>query len=164
MPATPDLCTHGYPQSAVDQRLRRAPRPRGLWHALALDPAVPCQLLIDSGLPGRGGAAFLAGINWLAVLQGKANQRYVAYGADEGDSGSFSERFLPSSGQAHFLKQNLRPNSIIPVNELSKCPAATECPIAGVTIGIKYKIGSRSAIAKPYRIAMLAAMPKVRVT
>jgi NADH:ubiquinone oxidoreductase subunit F (NADH-binding) len=55
-------------------------------------------LLIESGLPGCGGAAFPEGINCLTVLQGKANQRYVVYGADEGDSGTFSDRFLPSSG------------------------------------------------------------------
>lgn len=110
-------------------------------------------------LRAHGGAAFPASINWPTVLQGEVNQRYVVHGAHWGDSGKFYEELLPFSGEARFRKQNLRPNSIVPVNELSKCLAPTECPIAGVTIGIKYRIGSRSAIAGPYRIAMLAQMP-----
>jgi len=64
----------------------------GLRHALALDPAAACQLLIDSGLRGRGGAAFPTGIKWRTVLQAKANQKYVVCNADEGDSGTFSDR------------------------------------------------------------------------
>ena len=64
----------------------------GLHHALALDPAVACQLLIDSGLRGRGGAAFPAGIKWRTVLQAQSDQKYIVCNADEGDSGTFSDR------------------------------------------------------------------------
>ncbi|MEJ2767761.1 formate dehydrogenase beta subunit [Mycetohabitans sp. B46] len=65
---------------------------QGLRHALQMAPAAACQLLIDAGLRGRGGAAFPAGIKWRTVLQAQADQKYVVCNADEGDSGTFSDR------------------------------------------------------------------------
>jgi formate dehydrogenase iron-sulfur subunit len=64
----------------------------GLRRALTLEPAAACQSVIDSGLRGRGGAAFPAGIKWRTVLQAQADQKYVVCNADEGDSGTFSDR------------------------------------------------------------------------
>ncbi|KAG0188457.1 hypothetical protein DFQ28_004797 [Apophysomyces sp. BC1034] len=65
---------------------------QGLRRALRMAPAAVCQSLIDSGLRGRGGAAFPAGIKWRTVLQAQADQKYVVCNADEGDSGTFSDR------------------------------------------------------------------------
>jgi formate dehydrogenase iron-sulfur subunit len=42
--------------------------------------------VMDSGLRGRGGAAFPTGIKWKTVLDTPAPQKYVACNADEGDS------------------------------------------------------------------------------
>jgi formate dehydrogenase iron-sulfur subunit len=47
-----------------------------------------------SGLRGRGGAAFPAGIKWKTVLGTPAVQKYVVCNADEGDSGTFSDRMI----------------------------------------------------------------------
>jgi formate dehydrogenase iron-sulfur subunit len=63
----------------------------GLRACLAMERAAACELL-ESGLRGRGGAAFPAGIKWRTVLQAPAQQKYVVCNADEGDSGSFSDR------------------------------------------------------------------------
>jgi formate dehydrogenase iron-sulfur subunit len=52
------------------------------------------QAVMDSGLRGRGGAAFPTGIKWKTVLDTAAPQKYVACNADEGDSGTFSDRML----------------------------------------------------------------------
>jgi formate dehydrogenase iron-sulfur subunit len=49
------------------------------------------QQVLHSGLRGRGGAAFPAGIKWKTVL-GAAPQKYIVCNADEGDSGTFSDR------------------------------------------------------------------------
>ena len=49
-------------------------------------------MLIDSGLRGRGGAAFPAGIKWKTVAGAQAAQKYIVCNADEGDSGTFSDR------------------------------------------------------------------------
>ncbi|MDF9756077.1 formate dehydrogenase beta subunit [Pseudomonas hunanensis] len=50
--------------------------------------------VLDSGLRGRGGAAFPAGIKWRTVRQAPAAQKYVVCNADEGDSGTFADRML----------------------------------------------------------------------
>src|SRR4029450_4413239 len=59
---------------------------------------LPPQQIVDeikrSGLRGRGGAAFPAGIKWQTTLDAPAPQKYVVCNADEGDSGPFADRFL----------------------------------------------------------------------
>jgi formate dehydrogenase iron-sulfur subunit len=67
---------------------------RGLKAALALEPAAIVAAVTDSGLRGRGGAAFPAGIKWKTVLGTNAAQKYIVCNADEGDSGTFSDRML----------------------------------------------------------------------
>ena len=47
-----------------------------------------------SGLRGRGGAGFPAGIKWRTVADAAGEQKYIACNADEGDSGTFSDRML----------------------------------------------------------------------
>ena len=64
----------------------------GLRRALALQPTEVVQQVLDSGLRGRGGAAFPAGIKWKTVAAVQAQQKYVVCNADEGDSGTFSDR------------------------------------------------------------------------
>ncbi len=67
---------------------------KGLENALAMTPADAVQALIDSGLRGRGGAAFPTGIKWRTVLGENAPVKYVVCNADEGDSGTFSDRMV----------------------------------------------------------------------
>ena len=64
----------------------------GLRKALQLAPAEVVQQVLDSGLRGRGGAAFPAGIKWKTVAAAQATQKYVVCNADEGDSGTYSDR------------------------------------------------------------------------
>ena len=58
----------------------------GLKKAIALAPAAVVAEVLESGLRGRGGAGFPAGIKWKTVLEAQADQKYVACNADEGDS------------------------------------------------------------------------------
>ncbi len=67
---------------------------RGLKAALALPPAQIVERVTTSGLRGRGGAAFPAGIKWKTVLGAPGGQKYVVCNADEGDSGTFSDRMV----------------------------------------------------------------------
>jgi formate dehydrogenase iron-sulfur subunit len=79
---------------------------RGLDNALAMAPADIVRAVTDSGLRGRGGAAFPTGIKWKTVLDatvssesgipnpGSRLSKYVVCNADEGDSGTFSDRML----------------------------------------------------------------------
>ncbi|WOH37400.1 NADH-ubiquinone oxidoreductase-F iron-sulfur binding region domain-containing protein [Thalassotalea fonticola] len=48
----------------------------------------------ESGLRGRGGAAFPTGIKWQTVLDEPEQQKYIVCNADEGDSGTFADRML----------------------------------------------------------------------
>ncbi|HEY4340026.1 MAG TPA: NADH-ubiquinone oxidoreductase-F iron-sulfur binding region domain-containing protein [Steroidobacteraceae bacterium] len=67
---------------------------RGLKAALDMEPAAIVAAVTASGLRGRGGAAFPAGIKWKTVLGVNAPQKYIVCNADEGDSGTFSDRML----------------------------------------------------------------------
>jgi formate dehydrogenase iron-sulfur subunit len=67
---------------------------KGLERALTMSPADIVKEVTDSGLRGRGGAAFPTGIKWKTVLDAPAAQKYVTCNADEGDSGTFADRML----------------------------------------------------------------------
>jgi formate dehydrogenase iron-sulfur subunit len=66
----------------------------GLAKAALMDGADVVAAVLDSGLRGRGGAAFSAGIKWRTVRDAPAGQKYVVCNADEGDSGTFADRML----------------------------------------------------------------------
>jgi formate dehydrogenase iron-sulfur subunit len=66
----------------------------GLRRALSLPPSDVIAEVTDSGLRGRGGAAFPSGIKLRTVLDTPADRKYVVCNADEGDSGSFADRML----------------------------------------------------------------------
>ena len=62
--------------------------------AFAEGPESVLQTVADSGLRGRGGAGFPTGIKWRTVANAEGDQKYIACNADEGDSGTFSDRLL----------------------------------------------------------------------
>ena len=66
----------------------------GLRKAIAQSGAEIVAEVTASGLRGRGGAGFPAGIKWKTVLDAQADQKYVCCNADEGDSGTFADRIL----------------------------------------------------------------------
>ena len=66
----------------------------GLKAALAAKPAEIVETVFASGLRGRGGAAFPTGIKWRTVAGVEAKQKYIVCNADEGDSGTFSDRMV----------------------------------------------------------------------
>jgi formate dehydrogenase iron-sulfur subunit len=66
----------------------------GLRRALELGSEAVITAVTDSGLRGRGGAGFPAGIKWRTALDAAADQKYVCCNADEGDSGTFADRML----------------------------------------------------------------------
>ncbi len=66
----------------------------GLRTAIALGPSKTVEEVLASGLRGRGGAGFPAGIKWRTVLETESAQKYVCCNADEGDSGTFADRML----------------------------------------------------------------------
>ncbi len=69
----------------------------GLENALKLSQKTIVEEVTTSGLRGRGGAAFPTGIKWNTVLEAVGDQKYICCNADEGDSGTFSDRILMES-------------------------------------------------------------------
>ena len=67
---------------------------QGLKNALNMQGDDIIDTVTQSGLRGRGGAAFPTGIKWKTVQQAAAEQKYIVANADEGDSGTFSDRIL----------------------------------------------------------------------
>ena len=66
----------------------------GLHRALAIAPEEIISEVADSGLRGRGGAGFPAGIKWRTVAATVSDEKFVCVNADEGDSGTFADRML----------------------------------------------------------------------
>ncbi len=67
---------------------------KALEKALAEGPEAVLDAVTASGLRGRGGAGFPTGIKWRTVAETDSAQKYIACNADEGDSGTFSDRLL----------------------------------------------------------------------
>jgi formate dehydrogenase iron-sulfur subunit len=71
----------------------------GLRAALAMTPEEVVEQVSASGLRGRGGAGFPAGIKWNTVRQAPVDAaggevKFICCNADEGDSGTFADRML----------------------------------------------------------------------
>ncbi|MET1068361.1 MAG: NADH-ubiquinone oxidoreductase-F iron-sulfur binding region domain-containing protein [Pseudomonas prosekii] len=89
----------------------------GLKRAVAIGGELTATEVFDSGLRGRGGAAFPAGIKWRTVRATEAAQKYIVCNADEGDSGTFADRML-MEGDPFLLIEGMA--------------------IAGITVGATY--------------------------
>ena len=66
----------------------------GLAKAHEIGAAATIEVVLASGLRGRGGAGFPAGIKWKTVAGAVADQKYIVCNADEGDSGTFADRMV----------------------------------------------------------------------
>ncbi len=63
----------------------------GLKKALSLTPAEVIGIVKDSGLRGRGGAGFPAGVKW-SFVPTTPGDKYVCVNADESEPGTFKDR------------------------------------------------------------------------
>ncbi len=69
----------------------------GLDKALKLGPEKVINEMMESGLWGRGGAAFPTGRKWDFLYKSQRHPKYVICNADEGDPGAFVNRNLMES-------------------------------------------------------------------
>jgi formate dehydrogenase iron-sulfur subunit len=67
---------------------------QGLKRARQIGPEKIVEEVTQSGLRGRGGAGFPAGIKWRTVAQTPGEKKYIVCNADEGDSGTFADRMV----------------------------------------------------------------------
>ncbi len=68
----------------------------GLRSALVMAPPDIIGLISESGLKGRGGAGFPTDIKWQLAAGTEDELKYVVCNADEGEPGTFKDRFILS--------------------------------------------------------------------
>ena len=57
-----------------------------------MTPEETIQVVLDSGLRGRGGAGFPTGLKWHFIRAAEGEQKFMICNADEGDPGAFANR------------------------------------------------------------------------
>ncbi len=67
-----------------------------------MTPDEVIEVVLDSGLRGRGGGGFPTGLKWKFTAQNKGGQSYVLCNADEGDPGAFMDRAI-LEGDPHVI-------------------------------------------------------------
>ena len=89
-------CLEGYRRRSGYQALREVVERRS--------PEQVIELVIESGLQGRGGAGFPAGRKWSFMPRGGGGPRYLVCNADESEPGSFKDRMLLERGPHQVLE------------------------------------------------------------
>lgn len=88
----PDLATTSSPTSV--ERLKERGFDLALRKASAMNAEDIIQQITDSGIKGRGGAAFPTGLKWSSVYKAPGETKYVVMNADESELGTFKDRVL----------------------------------------------------------------------
>jgi hypothetical protein len=65
-----------------------------LGKALSMEPAAITEEVKKSNLRGLGGAAFPTGVKWGFIPKGSTAPKYLVINADEGEPGTFKDRYL----------------------------------------------------------------------
>ncbi|MBS0003445.1 MAG: SLBB domain-containing protein, partial [Thioalkalivibrio sp.] len=83
----------------ADSHTLAAYRTRGGYEALSraletMQPEEVTQEIVDSGIQGRGGAAFPAGRKWQGIDPHDGQPHYLIANADEGEPGTFKDRWV----------------------------------------------------------------------
>ncbi len=111
----------------------------GLQNALQMSAQNIVSRITESGLRGRGGAAFPAGIKWQTVLDASSNShpvgkgKYIVCNADEGDSGTFADRLL-MEGDPFCLLEGMTIAGIAIGAEQGYIYLRSEYPVAHATL------------------------------
>jgi len=66
----------------------------GMRKAFAMEPGALIEEVKASGLRGRGGAGFSAGLKWSFVPKGTDKPKYLCVNADESEPGTFKDRYI----------------------------------------------------------------------
>ncbi len=64
------------------------------------------QIILSSGIRGRGGGGFPTGLKWKFAYDSKADDKYIICNADEGDPGAFMDRSV-LEGDPHSVLEGM---------------------------------------------------------
>lgn len=67
---------------------------KSIKNALQMGRDETIQKIKDSGLKGRGGAAFPTGLKWQLAADVEGEEKFLVCNADEGEPGTFKDRYL----------------------------------------------------------------------
>ncbi len=84
----------GNPDALTVRGYRKNGGYEGLEKALKMEPDAIIEEVKKSGLRGRGGAGFSAGLKWSFIPKGKDKPKYLVCNADESEPGTFKDRLL----------------------------------------------------------------------
>jgi formate dehydrogenase iron-sulfur subunit len=118
---------------------------RGLARALELGPERIVAEVTQSGLRGRGGAGFPAGIKWKTVREANPGQKYIVCNADEGDSGTFADRMI-MEGDPFALIEGMTIAGLAVGATLGKIYSRSEYPHANAAMGDAISIARRAGL------------------
>ena len=99
--------------------------------ALDLPAADIVKTVTDSGLRGRGGAGFSAGMKWSFIPKEKKGPHYLTVNADESEPGTFKDRYVINH-DPHLLLEGI-----------AICALATQCDIAYIFIRGEYHYSAK---------------------
>ncbi|MDR5659372.1 NADH-quinone oxidoreductase subunit NuoF [Serpentinicella sp. ANB-PHB4] len=71
-----------------------------------MTPEEVIDVIKESGLRGRGGGGFSAGLKWEFTAKAEGDEKYVACNADEGDPGAFMDRSI-LEGDPHAIIESM---------------------------------------------------------
>ena len=84
----------GNPAARTVDGYKKAGGYAGLAAALKLSPDEVIEEVKKSGLRGRGGAGFPAGMKWSFIPKESEKPKYLVCNADESEPGTFKDRLL----------------------------------------------------------------------
>ena len=91
---------------ALDEAIARGAY-RGAFRAIAqMKPEEVIDEMVQSGLRGRGGAAFPTGQKWRFARQAAGDLKYVVCNADEGEPGAYMDRTV-LEGDPHAVLEGM---------------------------------------------------------
>ncbi|WP_246623641.1 formate dehydrogenase beta subunit [Sphingomonas colocasiae] len=121
----------------------------GLRAARAMTPQQIVETVTASGLRGRGGAGFPAGIKWKTVLDAPGARKYIVCNADEGDSGTFADRML-IEGDPYLLIEGMAIAGLATGADTGFVYVRSEYPHA--IAKLEAAVAASRAIVAPFRI------------
>ena len=128
---------------------------KGLRNAIAMTSAKIVDEVTESGLRGRGGAGFPAGIKWKTVLNTESDQKYICCNADEGDSGTFADRMLMEGDPFTLIEGMIIAGIAVGATKgliyvRSEYPHAIDILNRAITLANEYKLLGNSVLGSPF--------------
>ena len=90
----PTFLLPDHPVTSLDAYLASDTGGLGIERAQQIGPAATADVVLDSGLRGRGGGGFPTGRKWAGIASQTGTRRYVVCNGAEGEPGTFKDRAL----------------------------------------------------------------------